>query len=108
MQHRRDAGVLHNKAPGQLAVAGADAAAVRHIVGLTVRGCVVVRGQAVAVVDGLGCKATDTVENSSEQVLQKQRSMLQHAAINYNVPRLGVLVYVGTSVQLRIERCVMF
>ena len=57
MQHRRDAGVLHHEAPGQLAGIRADAAA---IVGLEVVavGGVVVGRQAVAVIDGLRCTTT--------------------------------------------------
>ena len=54
MQHGRDAGVLHHEAPGQLAGICADAAAVVGLKVVAVGG-VVVRRQAVAVVDGLRC-----------------------------------------------------
>ena len=61
MQHRRDAGVLNDKAPWQLAGVGADAATIVDNEGVAILG-VVVRWQTVAVIHRLGCTAQSQLD----------------------------------------------
>lgn len=62
VQHGRDASILDHKTPGQLTDVGADAAAVVDNEAVAVL-CVIVPGQAVAVVHSFGCAHKETPEH---------------------------------------------